>query len=537
MSFLVSGLVFLRRFPGFLLKTHILLVVSVFSMGTSTAGKPGDLPLLEDLGRAEEPVLLAGAVLQQLLGTPVEELAVFSYDASENRFQAIPFQVDERVLHTFNEGTAGEFSEWMYDIFGEDDGLLDENDEIVFLFGDTGDQVPGTAFWLDGAGDVRFEVEVTDDRPGEPVETGWIYVFAGDGLPVSPVTHLTWGGSPSSDIITEDFTLEYDDRWLLTGYRVHAPCGTGEDLIDRVKGRAIPEAGLEEDEETWNLNSEYLGGIVGPVRAIRYVRGAASAVNTIHSDVVYRDFWKRHINLRVHPILEALIYVDWLPVQGAGFFSPEVPDGVLVDGVDDPVPSQYVDWCVYGSTGGGIIVLNDLPDSPHFQEKRFYYRDDASYDDAIPFNPGYSDEDDSAYGNMGLKILDTTDTNLDPIPMTLNFYPVCIGDDGSDLGNAYQERRAHPLQTDTTPQWKLLGPVATLVLAVDGNDLVLEWQQVAGAVTYRVYGADFPDLARESWILLQDSASTTYRGVDEMTAPGSAYYSVVVVGEGGVEEW
>jgi hypothetical protein len=515
----------------------VVLVLSLCHITAAAFLPPAVAVSSAEPERSADPVIVTGAQVPDLIGLPVEDLAVFRFDEGQGTFVPLPFQVDETVLHTFNEGTAGEFTERMVDIFNEDDGLLDADDEIVFLFGDVGNAaLPGTA-WPEGAEELRIQVQITDQRPGQPEETGWVYLFSGSGLPLSQTSYLDWGTTPTSDILTDRFTLEYEGNWLLTGFRIEPPCGSGADLIDRVKGRALTDTGTEEDEESWNLNSEYLGGRVGPVRAVRYVRGANSGVNTIHRDEVYRDFWKRHVNLRVHAITEALIYVDWRPISDAMFFSPEVPQGVPVDGIPDSVPVSYVDWSVYRSPGGGIVALNELPESPYYQEKQFHYRDDASYDDTIFHNPDYSDEDDSAYGNLGLKVLDTIDSNIDPIPMTLNIYPLCSGTGDSDLGSAYQTRRTHPLQTAVVPQWKLHGPVETLQVSASGEDVELTWQPVQGAAAYRVYRNVSPGDPHESWTLLQETTDTSYLDPGMISALESVFYSVAVVGEDGGEEW
>ena len=40
-------------------------------------------------------------------------------------FVPIPFQMDERIPTSFSPGTVNEFTELMYDVLGNDDGLLD----------------------------------------------------------------------------------------------------------------------------------------------------------------------------------------------------------------------------------------------------------------------------------------------------------------------------------------------------------------------------------------------------------------------------
>src|SRR5262249_30279822 len=154
----------------------------------------------------------------------------------------------------------------------------------------------------------RFELLVRDPRPGGPWPDRFVYLFDGSGLPRSPAAYVSWDREPTTGIASDRYALDYEDRWLLTGLRLLSPCGAGADLLDRFKGRAGLSPQDAESEALWNDASIYLGGIVGPVRAIRYVQGAASGLNTIHHDVVYRGRWDRAISLRVHPLDNVWFY-------------------------------------------------------------------------------------------------------------------------------------------------------------------------------------------------------------------------------------
>lgn len=490
------------------------------------------------LSRDEEPVLTDGAAVPDLLGKAIPDIAVFKFDAASGTFKPIPFQIDERVNHVFNAGTPLQFTETMYDVFHEDDGLLDEIDMIAFLYGDAGTQAPPGSAWVPGADPMRLEIALTDTRPGAN-QTRWVYVFTGPSLPRSPVSYVSWNLAAGGSISTGVYQLDYADRWLLTGYRVFAPCGSGADLIDRVKGRAVPLNQNSEDEENWNNNSSYLGGLLGPVRAIRYVRGATSGVNTIHHDLVYRGFWKRTVRLRVHPLLEASIYIDWRPTPAATqIFTPLVPTGVPLDGSPDAtMPSTFVPWTVVRHPDGGVVLLYDIPDTGQYQSKSFNYHDDSSYDDRVPANPDYSDEDHSAYGNVGVKIVRNEDCNIEPILMEFRSYPICAGIGDSAMGSGYQEFLQYPVQRSTTSQWATANPVRTLQVDRDGRDLVLTWQSVSGAVTYRVYASAFADTPPQSWTLLADSPANTYRDPGAADPGPNRFYSVAAVNGSGEVVW
>jgi uncharacterized repeat protein (TIGR01451 family) len=508
----------------------ILLVALIGSLGSGQ---------LHATIRGDEPVLVPGGVLADLNGIPIADFGLFKYDSGTQTFVPIPFQLDERVFTVFNPGdTELEFSQTVYDVKGLDDGLLDADDELAFLFKDAGPQEPGGTTWPVGAGQVRYEIRVTDPRPGAPVTDRWVYLFSGSALPASPVQYVSWNLSRFTSISTPEFAMDYQDVWLLTGYRALA-CGSGADLIDRLKTRAGLDLDQAESEEDWNISSFFgvdwgahgPGGILGPVRAIRYVRGAASGVNTLHHDIVYEKQWFRTVDLRVHSLGPAIWhYLDWLPQAGTTLYSPSQAAGVPIDGVlDGPLNSPLEDWHVISGPGGGMVVQYDIPPSPFYTNKDNYFRDDATYDDTPIANPGYPDEDDSAYGNHGWKVGPiTTNDQSDNIPIFIKIWPQCSNVGDATLGAAYQELTDNPLQLSATSQMAAVNPVV-LTARRDGADVVLEWQAIPDATSYRVFRSSSASQPKGLWTLLAEVPGTDYRDVGN-AGPPDHYYYVAAVG-------
>ncbi len=479
--------------------------------------------------RDDEPVIVTGAAFQDLLGSTSGQLGFFVYDPGTTSYVPIPFQFDQRVTRTFNEDTPYEFEESMYDVENTGNGQLDEDDELVILYRDAGTQrAPDAIPWPAGAGSVSYEIQVNDPRPIHNA-TRWVYLFGGSGMPRSPARYVAWNIGAYTPITTSQFELGYTGKWLLTSYRVFAPCGNGTDLIDRFKGRARPLPTLEEDEESWESNSEFMGGIVGPVRAIRYVRGASSGINTIHHDIVYRNYWMRHINLRVHPLNEARVYIDWLPGANRTLFLPTAPNGVAIDGKNDAGLSggAVPEWSVTRTPGGGAAILYSLPDSPRLGTKNFWYRDDSTYNDRVLTRPNYGDDDDGAYGASGLEIGETLDSNTDAIEMSFRMYPLCANEGSSSTGQALDQTVEYPLQAVPTERHQTLAPVRTLALSRSGGDVVLNWTTQSSATSYVVYVSGSPATPQAAWNSLTSVPQPPV--VDPgAAAPGfNRYYSVV----------
>lgn len=503
------------------------------------AGNPSIPPATSTpIPRDPDVVTVSGARLSDMIGQPVSRVFVYRYVPGAG-FVPVPFQVDEVVDHVFNPGTPVQVTEREYDVYHEDDGFLDALDEVAVGYEDAGTaQAPPDIPWPPGTGDKRYEVQVLDPRPGAPTPQRWIYVFTGDGLPTAP-GHVTWSGGETAPIATDRFTLDFSGRWLLTGFSVAAPCGSGADLIDRVKGRADLFLGNHEDEERWNDQSSYLGFRIGPVRAIRSVRGAASAVNTTLHDIVSRGMWRRTVNLRVHPLVGVSLYTDWRPgPAGTTLFTPFARAGVPVDGVPDPsIADTFVTWDVLRGDDGGAVTLYDVPASSLYTAKKYQHVDDAGFDDALPTNPLYGDEDASAYADNGLRLDGIQESNVNGLTFSLTVFPQCGGTGDADLGDAYQSFLQFPLQVTTTLQSRSPDPIRTLVVSRSGNDLVFAWQQVPGATGYRLYAAMSPSLPHASWTLVGETAGTQITDAGAALDPTVPYFSVAVVAPGGLEIW
>lgn len=516
----------------------VFFLAACVSCCWAAAGIPNDrASLSKDLFRDGEPVILTGAALPDLLGTKISDIGLFRFDPAKGGFVPIPFQVDERLDKVFNQGSPLEFTEKIYDLNHEEDGILDADDEVVFLFKDTGNQAPAESPWPEYSSGIRFEVQVVDPRPGNRGTSRWVYVHTGSLLARSDVRYIQWDGQNNTTISTNTYQLGYAGNWLLTEFRLFAPCGNGADLMDRVKGRAKPSPNLEEDEEGWNTNSTFLGSIVGPVRAIRYIRGAQSGINTIHYDIVYPNLWIRQVNLRVHPVAEVRMYIDWLPRTNTLFFTPQDIKGVFVDGRNDTLKQTAVPmWTLIGGTAGGLGVLWSLPPSPLYQSSQFFYRDDSTYNDQVKTNPDYGDDDNSAYGAHGITVKGLTDSNITPIRMSFRAYPLCIGSAWAELGPELQQVATFPIQTTPRPEY-LGGPVTSLKLSRVASDIDLTWQNVQGIVKYRVYASEQPASPSSAWSVLGEIGSSPFTDSGAGTTLANRFYSVVSVRADGKELW
>jgi hypothetical protein len=508
------------------LKAALILIFIMILFALPVSAQSGTGPT-----RETEPVVITGSAFPDAIGDEISRLALFRWDATGELFELVPFQIDERLDKVFEAGTSSEITQNLYDVGGEEDGTLDADDELVFLFQDGGPQAPVDAEWPTGAALLRHEISVTN--PDLPSDVRWVYLYDLDSWSPPP-GYVTWDTGQSSSIVSGVFEMEYTDRWLLLGYRVNAPCGSGADLIDRLKGRAgEPGNVLSENEELWNGTSTWLGGLVGPVRAIRVVRGAASAFNAFHYDIMYENLWQREVILRVHPIGQVSQYLDFLPQTGLTYFANDFPAGLALDGIPNPgVPSDLADWELVRGPGGGLVMLGNVVPSPHVGSWDRYHRDDADFEDG----PGaaYPDEDDSAIGNIGIRAWNLTGNATTAIINRIRIYPLCSDVGDGTMGAGFRNLWDVPFTTVVTPEWGTLGAIRTLTNSGDPVELTLSWDAVSGADSYRVYAADSPDLPQASWTLLGETANLFFTDPMDLT---TRYYSVAPVADGVEGDW
>ncbi|MCA1823898.1 MAG: hypothetical protein LC640_06470, partial [Frankia sp.] len=172
-------------------------------------------------------------------------------------------------------------------------------------------------------------------------------------------------------VTTSRYKLRYDGRWLMTQIRISPDGGHtyGPDLVDRWKARAFqqdresdtPCCGYEEEDSNWGGSSILMGERCGPVRCIRETWGADSATNAVRRETFYRDEMRVTTYLRLHPVppLDG-IYAQWDFNAGrmTRFYSPDHPDGLLVDGINDDGFGNFDDPCNPKYDGNSTSVFD-----------------------------------------------------------------------------------------------------------------------------------------------------------------------------------
>ncbi|TDJ03131.1 MAG: hypothetical protein E2O76_01720, partial [Caldithrix sp.] len=134
------------------------------------------------VNRDHDAIIISGEMLATFDGALLSELFLYSFDEQSKTFTQIPFQFDERDI-------SGSF-------FITDDGLLDDNDELVFMASDLGDRDPADppaapGNWLTDVISMtnpRVEISATDVlgspalSKSQALAQGWAYLFRSSSL-------------------------------------------------------------------------------------------------------------------------------------------------------------------------------------------------------------------------------------------------------------------------------------------------------------------------------------------------------------------
>ncbi|MBX3472610.1 MAG: hypothetical protein KF878_37640 [Planctomycetes bacterium] len=279
------------------------------------------------LDRPEGAVVVTGERLEAALGAPLDRLRL--YALRDGALRPIPYQLDERTPEGGYAFTGGE--ERRSDT---DDGLLDPNDELVFMARHVGGRLGD---WAPLPGEVeRLALHVTTaDRD----RGGWVYLllFDGPAPPRAPddLVSLTWSGPDVTGwagtrhkVVSAPSTAGFLDWRELRFARPGG--GWGPDVLDRLKvGLEARYLFLDIARREDEMRSHVVGFVDGPVRVIARVVGETYLIwghwvrTTPRTQVViYEDRVELDLEVRIPVALEpgarsALrIALDFAPEAG-----------------------------------------------------------------------------------------------------------------------------------------------------------------------------------------------------------------------------
>jgi hypothetical protein len=383
------------------------------------------------LDRVEDPVVITGSLLPAFDGVPLPELAVYAYRSGD--WQAVPFQIDEVSI----TGT--------YVI--SDDGLLDANDEVVFMAGDAGEPVSAALWPADVQARLKSRYAITVSDPLSASQQAWVYLYRSTTLTRSNAIYVNW-----TQNVQTAAALSYTAAFSPTRFLGLADLyinGNGVDILDRQKIRVELLGGFIKfnEEGLLSLNPATLTlPITGPIRAATG-EGALRAA-----------FYRSRIDFDVQFDLSGLGAIqpdfirtsfDWISPTSSGlktYYDNNTPAGVAIDGVPDAISTTpRLNWFqVNGEAAGpgGLVMAFPRLDARGGTVLN-YYRDNGALD-------ANDTGDQRSFGDSGLRI---NGPYAAPaiISFTLTTYVLPPGS-STNVGAGYFARAAQPLQIESTVQ-------------------------------------------------------------------------------------
>ncbi|MCB8942608.1 MAG: DUF11 domain-containing protein [Ardenticatenaceae bacterium] len=409
-----------------------VLVLGMTAVGVATAVVP------TTIHRTHDPVIVSGADLPGFDQVPIDELRLYIFDGAD--WLPIPMQIDERVVVT---GTA------VYTSF--EDGLLDANDELVFMGHDAGLEA-SIVNWVNDAAaqsNARYAVAVTD--PLQPSDMGYAYLYRSDSLVGSVTSYVAWGQSGQT-LTALSYTLSFDpDNFVgVANLRIN---GNPQDILDRQKIRVdvdnpfpLPDVTLNEEDVVGLLNipATVTLPIVGQVRAVGGGETNSFAFYGRRSDInvgLDLDSLPNPIpgstiaGLRTSLDLNDPTTTNMGP---ATYYDSNTLAGVAVDGTPDAVPTApLLAWSEISGAAGGMVTILGVDVTEGTVSN--YYLDDDTPD-------GDDTGDQLSFADSGVTIADPGGV----ITVAQAIYIVSPGQ-GSQ-GSMVKQWYDNPLQAEATEE-------------------------------------------------------------------------------------
>jgi hypothetical protein len=376
---------------------------------------------VKTLTRTEDWVVVRGNDLPRLKGRHKDK--VRCYAQRGGAFVPIPYQVDERTPLGGFCFTEGDKEFLVEDV---DHGLIDDNDELVFMAKDAGDLVNESSF---PAGQNAVHLIQLEDPKTHT--TGWVYVFGFDGEPPPRSSkRYAWIEKKADGSIAWNGERFYSDNAASTWNACRLTTLKFADPADAVPDYTKCPNVIDCSKVTlrlkkwfkclqWDSTDFYvkLGGYInGPVRVIvqslmEFDVALGFKIRAKDSYIIcYANASQMPTNCD-NPIdisddageswYKLLMDLNSKTAKGWKFYNSWNPNPVTIDGkMDDDeqkLDKRWPEWnCVYGPQGA-IISRFVLPKEVIRSTNELYYSDNLEEREPPEFEPGN-------FGTFGFKL-------------------------------------------------------------------------------------------------------------------------------------
>ncbi len=347
--------------------------------------------------RVSEPGIISGNQLTTFYGTPVGDLHLFAFVGGF--WYELPVQIDERASN-------GSF-------FDADDGLLDNNDEVIFQPQDFGALAP-TSAWIDNLDSQnypRLKLSVADPVLGSSAIG---YLFRSSTLPDNPDTYITYDDG-ADEIMTDTYMVGFDNsKWFWDELRLFDGNVYGDDLLDRektrIKGTILWTNWTRNEQDFSPILKRY---IAGPVRVIRQTTSTIEVLGITSESTATKHYYNSFMATpedvtTIDPLaginMVRLSY-DLTPAAIGSVESNLNNTSLLADGVPDgantniPASEMSHFWIKINLSGSSLVSVGNQYGMSN--DNILYHHDNSSGGTA----DGTSDTGDGAsYGDIGIRM-------------------------------------------------------------------------------------------------------------------------------------
>jgi len=353
--------------------------------------------------RDADPVFVQGKQLPWMMGKRIDHLRLYAFHGTD--FVPVPFQVDERDPdgeYVFPLGPKANAD--------SDNGLFDENDELVFMVRDGGGRGPLT-MWV-GGWEVVSVIELTDPVDGAK---SWVYLMSFANPPAPSDVDYVRYEPETATIYARNYTMGFHPEAPIGIGRLsmtEAGGGTDRDMADRLKirFRANTVFGINVYRQEEMFTSKAIAWIDGPVRIVRRTKNRMVLFWKIPTPSALLDniyyFNAFEFPTRVHLPFDSDTFIrevefrvstdNMCAFKGRYFYNEKNTKGVLINGVTSEqernLDTGSYGWMVVAGTleGERGAWLNRLLYDPTITSVRptLYYRDQMSNLDPPEDEPG-----------------------------------------------------------------------------------------------------------------------------------------------------
>lgn len=422
-----------------------------------------------------DPVVVTGVNLPCMNGENPQNVVAFKYENGTGWIQ-IPMQIDERILldivSPYDPVEIAAISQCLRNstrniawnvlfyadakthVGADTDANFDDDDELVFMAKDVGDQRVGTSYPSGTVAGSLCELMVEEPLSGNST-LGYVYLFLQNGSldQAAGSDYITYNftyennylsnyiecPNPNSNlenstISTANYELGFSERWTEVDFKIKV--GDDTDILDR--HQMFINAGSCNSTEDGFSDQEgaHIAAIDGPVRAIRSVMGTSSGPFT-QLDLIATECQIRYnLFFRLHPANGFNDVYD-MNAYASGkltYYSEQNQGGVAIDGNNDNITTTDPDdWAMYEGTPGSLIISWDYDTDMTVGTSAQYNNGNSNiydcdlrayYDDKGNAASHDCTGDGNAYGSSGFTL--RTKSCTDPRYDNNNQYPECL---------------------------------------------------------------------------------------------------------------